>query len=371
MAKRRTRITYAPNSRRKSNTYDRNASASSSNEQKKEENPVKSKSKRRSRIAYNPKGRGKASTIASSSAAVKAYLLSSSNEQEVKESPRRNKRRTRDSVTASLQEKKKKESSSSTEEKVTNKPSSSKQAGSEIKDKLSTASKKEGHKRKKRGKEDNEAPKNIKDMTISKTTYAKWRPLNPATNMYAKQVLESTILGVLNSVGRESKKKEVQVQLKKLSERIVTRLDSLKGPPHKEDYGTMESETGGLENAVISCNQQIKVLEKELDEQTRLLEEDEQMLDSHSEQAMEKQTQKKQLHPLLQKEPVNNLNLRSLSDDDDARKKPLVSQIPVSLENNGRRLAASLARMNDQAEQVGFTNWLEGVSMTRNALLSG
>ena len=105
MAKRRTRITYAPNSRRKSNTYDRNASASSSNVQKKEENPVKSKSKRRSRIAYNPKGRGKASTIASSSAAVKAYLLSSSNEQEVKESPRRNKMRTRDSVTASLQEK--------------------------------------------------------------------------------------------------------------------------------------------------------------------------------------------------------------------------------------------------------------------------
>ena len=106
MAKRRTRITYAPNSRRKSNTYDRNASTSSSNVQKKEEkNPVKSKSKRRSRIAYNPKGRGKASTIGSSSAAVKAYLLSSSNEQEVKESPRRNKRRTRDSVTAILQEK--------------------------------------------------------------------------------------------------------------------------------------------------------------------------------------------------------------------------------------------------------------------------
>lgn len=39
-----------------------------------------------------------------------------------------------------------------------------------------------------------EAPERIRDMTVTKKAYAKWKPLSSSTKKYMKQVLESTIL---------------------------------------------------------------------------------------------------------------------------------------------------------------------------------
>ena len=39
-----------------------------------------------------------------------------------------------------------------------------------------------------------EAPERIRDMTVTKKAYAKWKPLSSSTKKYTKQVLESTIL---------------------------------------------------------------------------------------------------------------------------------------------------------------------------------
>ena len=42
-------------------------------------------------------------------------------------------------------------------------------------------------------------------------------------------------------------------------------------------------------------------------------------------------------------------------------------QIPTSLESSGERLAQSLARLSDRAQQVGFTTWLESLSDRTNS----
>jgi len=309
MAKRRrTRISYAPKSRRKSSASNRTLTTSSIHEQEKEQETVKLKSKQKNRtILYKPKVRRKTSAASST-----ASENVSSNEQEAKELPRRNKRRSIGTLMAAnkQQPKKKKENWSSSEENTVQKASTSGQG----KEKQKTTPKKGVTQRKKRVEETNKMPKHIKDITVGRKTYAKWRLLNPVTKAFTEQALESAMLNVLNSVGREFKKKEVQAHLKKLSERISSRLDNLKGPPHKEDYRTMEAENHELENAVISCNEQIEVLEKELEEQTRLLEEDTHLLTHYSDQEIQLQWQK-ELHPLLQKEPVNALKLPCLSDE--------------------------------------------------------
>lgn len=85
--RRRTRISYAPKSRRKSSASSRTLTTSPSNVQDKEQETVKPKSKQKNRIVYKPKVRRK--TSAGSTASENA----SSNEQEAKEATRRNKRR--------------------------------------------------------------------------------------------------------------------------------------------------------------------------------------------------------------------------------------------------------------------------------------
>lgn len=331
MAKRRrTRISYAHKPRRKSSASNRTLTTSSINEQEKEQETVKPKSKQKnSRIVYKPKVRRKTSDASTASENV------SSNEQEAKELPRRNKRRSSGTLMAAnkQQPKKKKENWSSSEENSVQKASTSGQG----KEKQKTTPKKGVTQRKKRVEETNKMPKHIKDITIGRKTYAKWRLLNPVTKAFTEQALESAMLNVLNSVGREFKKKEVQVHLKKLSERISSRLDNLKGPPHKEDYRTMEAENRELENAVISCNEQIEVLEKELEEQTRLLEEDTRLLSNYSDQEIQLQWQK-ELHPLLQKEPVNALKLPCLSDE--TSKMLFTSQITTSSEKDNKDIVS-------------------------------
>lgn len=348
MAKRRrTRISYAPKSRRKSSASNKTLTTSSINEQEKEQETVKPKSKqKKSRIVYKPKVyRRKTSAASTASENV------SSNEQDAKELPRRNKRRSSGTLMAANKQqlKKKKENLSSSEENSLQKASTSGQG----KGKQKTTPKKGVTQRKKRVEEANKTPKHIKDITIGRKTYAKWRLLNPVTKMFTEQALESAMLNVLNSVGRESKKKvEVQVHLKKLTERISSRLDILKGPPHKEDYRTMEAENRELENAVISCNGQIEVLEKELEEQNRLLEEDTCLLNNYSEQQIQLQWHK-ELHPLLQKEPVNALKLPSLSDE--TSKMLFTSQITTSSEKDNKDIV-SLVFGEDKRNKLATAN---------------
>ncbi|KAK2562344.1 hypothetical protein P5673_014624, partial [Acropora cervicornis] len=251
MAKRRrTRISYAPKSRRKSSASNRTLTTSSIHEQEKEQETVKLKSKQKNRrILYKPKVRRKTSAASST-----ASENVSSNEQEAKELPRRNKRRSIGTLMAAnkQQPKKKKENWSSSEENTVQKASTSGQG----KEKQKTTPKKGVTQRKKRVEETNKMPKHIKDITVGRKTYAKWRLLNPVTKAFTEQALESAMLNVLNSVGREFKKKEVQAHLKKLSESCVSHCNV-------SHFITRE-----LENAVISCNEQIEVLEKELEEQT-------------------------------------------------------------------------------------------------------
>jgi len=322
--------------------------------------------RRRNRVAYVPNSRRKSSASRSD-----ANDSSSSNVQKTEEKQKRNKRRANDSVSTSLksghqQPKRKKGSGSSTEEKSSpRKPSTSErtEGESEITDKQRAVTMKRVYKRRNQAEA---APERIRDMTVTKKTYAKWKPLSLSTKKYTKRVLESAILSVLNSVGKESKKNSLQVHLKQLSERIVKRLDSIKGPTHKGDYSKMEAESRELEDTVISCHGQIGALEIELEEQTRLFEEDENMFNRYTSQEQELQ-QQKQLHPLLQAEPANTLNLPSLSNETCSM--ATVCEIPASLEDTGRRLAQSLAKITDQAEQLGFTNWLETVNDRTNALV--
>lgn len=86
-----SRIVYAPKTRRKTSSPDRNQSASS-NAQGSEEKSERKKSRRRSRIAYNPKSRRKRKSS-------NAPLLNL----EVKQGPQRNKRRANDTATTSLE----------------------------------------------------------------------------------------------------------------------------------------------------------------------------------------------------------------------------------------------------------------------------
>lgn len=313
--------------------------------------------KRRSRIAYAPRSRRKRSGTDKNQSA-------SFNEKEIKESTRKNKQGTHESastctsVESSQQQhrKRKKARDSSTKEKSSpHKRSSSEQTED---------TKKRIYQKRKQTVKADAAPERIRDMTVTKKTYAKWKPLSLSTKKYTKQVLESTMLSVLNSVGKESKKGNIQVHLKQLSERIIKRLDNIKGPTQKGDYSKMEAESNDLEDAVISCNRQIEALEKELEEQTKLFEQDEQMLNSCSDQVQELQQQKQPLHPLLQIQPANTLNLPSLSSE--THKMSSVCELPTSLEGNGRRLAQSLAKLSDQAEKLGFTNWLETLADRAN-----
>lgn len=217
----------------------------------------------------------------------------------------------------------------------------------------------------KRGKalKDNGTPQRIQDITVTKRTYARWKPLCLSTKTYTKQVIENTILSVLNDVPN-SKKRDIQFHFKQISERTARRLDTMKGPTQRGDYTKMETESHELEDALISCNNQADVLEKELDDQRRLLEQDEEMLHSYSDQ--QNQQNQPQLHPLLQVEPQNSLNLPSLPH---AECNPsTVFQVSSMLQGNGQRLAQALAKLTNQTEKLGFRNWLRAVSETTHVL---
>ncbi|KAJ7373794.1 hypothetical protein OS493_009116 [Desmophyllum pertusum] len=205
--------------------------------------------KRRSRITYAPKSQPKSSgSERNQSASSNAHEISTK-----EKATRRNKRTNVSSTTSQEQEpiakRKKAGGDSSTEAQSSpHKPSKSKRIA---------------------GWEGRWNPERIRDMTVTRKTYAKWKPLSLSTKKYTKQAIENTVLSVLNSVHKESKKNDVQVHLKQLSERIVKRLDGIKGPAHKGDYSKMEAESHELEDAVITCNGQVEALEKELEEQRR------------------------------------------------------------------------------------------------------
>ncbi|KAJ7373795.1 hypothetical protein OS493_009117 [Desmophyllum pertusum] len=91
------------------------------------------------------------------------------------------------------------------------------------------------------------------------------------------------------------------------------------------------------------------------------------MLNSYSDQ----QEQTQLLHPLLlQAEPVNTLNLPSLSNEGCSM--PSVCEIPAALEGNGKRLAQSLAKLSDQSEklasQTGWKLYLKQLTIHRKLL---
>ncbi|KAM7451885.1 hypothetical protein ABFA07_000503 [Porites harrisoni] len=332
MAKRRSKIVYAPKSRRRSSGTDRSQSASSY------EKDTKETTRRNKRSGANNEA---------------AEASSSNLSSNVENSQQHSKR--------------KKRSGSATDKGSSpHKPSTSKQAEGRTEDTCSeqkVIEKKRTYPKRNKIVKADEAPERIRDMTVTKKAYAKWKPLSTSTKKYTKQVLESTILNVINSVGKESKKSDLQVHLKQLSDRIIKRLDHVKGPTQKGDYCKMEAESHELEDAVISFNRQTEALEKELEEQTRLFEQDEQMLESFSNQEQDLQ----QLHALLQKQPANALNLPSLSSAAVPHEMSSIFEIPTSLESSGERLAQSLARLSDRAQQVGFTNWLESLSDRTNS----
>lgn len=62
---------------------------------------------------------------------------------------------------------------------------------SEISDKQRAVTMKRVYKRRNQAEA---APERIRDMTVTKKTYAKWKPLSLSTKKYTKQVLESAIL---------------------------------------------------------------------------------------------------------------------------------------------------------------------------------
>ena len=67
-------------------------------------------------------------------------------------------------------------------------------AVSEVTDQHKTVAKKRVYKRRIQPKGADAAPERIRDMTVTKKTYAKWKPLSSSTKKYTKQVLESAIL---------------------------------------------------------------------------------------------------------------------------------------------------------------------------------
>lgn len=208
-------------------------------------------------------------------------------------------------------------------------------------------------------------PERIRDMTVTRRTYAKWKPLSLSTRKYTKEMVDNTVISVLNSIHKESKRDDIQVHLEQLSDRIIKRLVGLKGPAHYGDYNKMEVESRELEEALISCDGQVEHLEKEIGEQRRSFEEEEHLLSSYN---IEGQLEQTQLHPLLEETSVNTLNLPSLPNE--GYNIPPVSKVPAVLEGNGRRLAQSLTKISEQTEQLGFTNWLEAVSHSTHNLLS-
>lgn len=64
----------------------------------------------------------------------------------------------------------------------------------EISEKQKTTPKKGVKQRKQSVEKAGKMPKHIKDITISRKTYAKWRLLNPATKTFTEQALEITML---------------------------------------------------------------------------------------------------------------------------------------------------------------------------------
>lgn len=96
MAKRRSRIAYAPKSRRKTSGTDRVQSDSTSVQEIKEKEE-RNQPRRRNRVAYVPNSRRKSSASRSD-----ANDSSSSNVQKTEEKQKRNKRRANDSVSTSL-----------------------------------------------------------------------------------------------------------------------------------------------------------------------------------------------------------------------------------------------------------------------------
>lgn len=65
---------------------------------------------------------------------------------------------------------------------------------SKISEKQKTTPKKGVTQRNKRVEETNKMPKHIKDITVGRKTYAKWRLLNPVTKAFTEQALESAML---------------------------------------------------------------------------------------------------------------------------------------------------------------------------------
>lgn len=331
MAKRRSRITYAPKSRRKSSGSDRNQSA-----------PVPG-----SDLKENVTRNKRASASRSSSS------------QNAGPIPREERRKAGSYSPPEVQ--------SSPNKALKNKRNEAKAEVSPLV-KQRESVKKRVFQRKNQAtcRKEVGIPERIRDLTITRKTYAKWKPLSLSTKKYTKQMIDNTVLSVLNSVHvKESKRDDIQVHLKQLSDRIIKRLVSLKGPTHKGDYSKMEAESHELEDALISCNGQVENLEKEIEEQRSLLEQDEDLLNSYN---IEEQQEQTQLHPLLQETSVNTLNLPSMSNEE--HNMASVSEVPAVLESTGRRLAQSLTKISEQTEQLGFTNWLEAVSQTTRSLLS-
>lgn len=67
-------------------------------------------------------------------------------------------------------------------------------AASEGTHKQSTVTKKRVYQRRKPAKQADATPEHIRDITVTKKTYARWKPLSSLTKKYTKQVLESTVL---------------------------------------------------------------------------------------------------------------------------------------------------------------------------------
>eukprot|EP00038_Savillea_parva_P023641 m.41981 g.41981 ORF g.41981 m.41981 type:complete len:320 (+) comp6203_c0_seq1:72-1031(+) len=137
-------------------------------------------------------------------------------------------------------------------------------------------------------------------------TTAKWQPLSASTIEHAKSILDTSLRVILSAADR-TRNRDADEQLMELRGEMLAELEEIRAPPgpKRRRLGVREMEERNRrdEESLFETYREIRALEAELNEQTNLMDADEDELDrcnaSVETPAERDARRKKELHPAL------------------------------------------------------------------------
>ncbi|XP_072044723.1 uncharacterized protein [Amphiura filiformis] len=215
----------------------------------------------------------------------------------------------------------------------------------------------------KRHKETDDEEEQYAQRVVSAQAASRWKPLSKTSKQYVLDALDGAIVYVLNETGSSSYD-DVQDTLNILRQRIVGSLSAITVPSVRQpDYRHMEEQCNSMEVSVAEASNHVELLEKEIDNQLRFIEEKEAMIEELKSTSQAPNVSR--IHPILQSNSPEKLELPAVKPSNSKTQKVSAAS---SSSTHHKKLVDVLKKWQSQDTVKDMTTFMESLTNVASTL---